>query len=239
VIGACRLGHATIPMDMYILLIYRFGSGSTESNMTKHTPPGRLLRSSRTLRRVEEIVDAAARVFAERGYYGTTTQAIADVLGLRQASLYYYFPSKEAALEIVCEKGVDGFLERAEAIVANGEPAVRRLTQLIFSHLEPIASKPDYVRVFINERRYLPEPARRRIARKVRSVEQCFADVLAAGVADGSMRPDIEVRRTVLLVLGMCNAVINWPAQDRSTLDATAQEIASLATRGLRSGGKA
>ena len=70
--------------------------------MTTHTPRARLVRNSRVLRRADEIIDAAARVFAERGYHGTSTQAIADVLGMRQASLYYYFPSKEAALELVC-----------------------------------------------------------------------------------------------------------------------------------------
>jgi AcrR family transcriptional regulator len=70
--------------------------------VTTHTPRARLVRNSRVLRRADEIADAAARVFAERGYHGTTTQAIADVLGMRQASLYYYFPSKEAALEEVC-----------------------------------------------------------------------------------------------------------------------------------------
>ena len=52
-------------------------------------------------RRAPEIIDAAARVFAERGFHGATTQDIADVLGIRQASLYYYFSSKEAALEPV------------------------------------------------------------------------------------------------------------------------------------------
>ena len=59
-------------------------------------------------------------------YHGTSTQAIADVLGMRQASLYYYFASKEAALELVCEKGVDGFVESAEAIVAGGCGADRQ-----------------------------------------------------------------------------------------------------------------
>ena len=57
-------------------------------------------------RRAGEIIEAAARVFAERGYHGASTQAIADVLGIRQASLYYYFPSKEVALEQVCMLGV-------------------------------------------------------------------------------------------------------------------------------------
>ncbi len=203
--------------------------------MTKHTPASRLVGHSRALRRADETADAAARVFAERSYHGTTTQAIAAVLGLRQASLYYYFPSKEAALEIVCERGVDGFLERAEAIAAKNKSALQRLAELVASHLEPIRSKSDYVRVFINERRNLPAPARRRIARKIRSVERCFAEVLAAGVADGTLRPDIDIRRTALVVPGMCNAVINWRTGDRNAVDETAREIARLATHGLSS----
>ena len=77
------------------------------------------------LRRADEIIDAAASVFAERGYHGTTTQAIADVLGMRQASLYYYFPSKEAALELVCARGIDGFVEGAEARSRAGRGTAR------------------------------------------------------------------------------------------------------------------
>ena len=96
-------------------------------------------------------------MFAERGYHGTSTQAIADVLGMRQASLYYYFPSKEAALELVCEQGADGFVEGAEAIVAGAGTPLDKLTRLIAAHLAPNEIKRDYVKVFINERRYLPD----------------------------------------------------------------------------------
>src|SRR5262245_27163209 len=107
--------------------------------MTSHTPRSRLLRDSRVLRRADEIIDAAASVFAERGFHGASTQAIADVLGMRQASLYCYFSSKEAALQLVCEKGVDGFLENADAIVATDAPPLEKLAQLIASHLAPNA----------------------------------------------------------------------------------------------------
>src|SRR5262245_18946984 len=69
-----------------------------------------------THRRSGEIMEAAARVFAERGYHGASTQDIADTLGIRQASLYYYFASKEAALEQVCLQGVAGFYETAQGI---------------------------------------------------------------------------------------------------------------------------
>lgn len=72
----------------------------------------------RPRRRSAAIIDAAALVFADRGFHGASTQNIADVLGIRQASLYYYFPSKEVALEEVCFRGVEGVLETAVSIAA-------------------------------------------------------------------------------------------------------------------------
>jgi AcrR family transcriptional regulator len=184
--------------------------------MNTQTPRSCLLRNSRLLRRADAIVDAAARVFAERGYHGASTQAIADVLGMRQASLYYYFASKEAALELVCEKGVDGFVESAEEIAARRDAPLARLRALITSHLAPNETKRDYVKVFINERRYLPDASRRRIGRKGRRIERCFEDVIRAGIEDGSIRADTDVRLTMLAILGMCNSVINWRAGDQS-----------------------
>jgi AcrR family transcriptional regulator len=202
--------------------------------MTSHAPQAGLLRDSRLLRRAEEIADAAASVFAARGFHGTSTQAIADVLGMRQASLYYYFPSKEAALQHVCERGVDGFLDNAEAIQATDAPPLMKLSQLIGSHLAPTLVKRDYVKVFINERRYLPDTARRRIGRSSRRIEACFADVIRAGVQDRSIRADIDVRLTVLAILGMCNSVINWPPADRSIgPQHIAVEFARLVVEGL------
>ena len=202
--------------------------------MNTHTPRSRLLRNSRLLRRADAIVDAAARVFAERGYHGASTQAIADVLGMRQASLYYYFASKEAALELVCEKGVDGFVESAEKIAARREAPLARLGALIASHLAPNEIKRDYVKVFINERRYLPDASRRRIGRKGRRIERCFEDVIRAGIEDGSIRADTDVRLTMLAVLGMCNSVINWRATDQSEdLGRVATELGKLVIGGL------
>jgi TetR/AcrR family transcriptional regulator, cholesterol catabolism regulator len=202
--------------------------------MNTHTPRSRLLRNSRLLRRADAIVDAAASVFAERGYHGASTQAIADVLGMRQASLYYYFASKEAALELVCEKGVDGFVETAEKIAARRDAPLARLRALITSHLAPNETKRDYVKVFINERRYLPDASRRRIGRKGRRIERCFEDVIRAGIEDGSIRADTDVRLTMLAILGMCNSVINWRAADQSEdLGRVATELGKLVIGGL------
>src|SRR5262245_14308753 len=184
--------------------------------MNTQTPRSRLVRNSKVLRRSEEIIDAAARVFAERGYHGTSTQAIADVLGMRQASLYYYFSSKEAALELVCLRGTDGFVEGAEAVVESEGAPLDKLARLITAHLAPIETRRDYVKVFINERRYLPTASRRRLGRRTRRIERCFEHVIGAGIADGSIAGGTDARLAMLAVLGMCNSVINWRAADQA-----------------------
>src|SRR5438552_316562 len=129
-------------------------------------------------RRAPEIFDAAARVFAERGFHGASTQDIADLLHIRQASLYYYFASKEAALELVCLKGVEGFFEAAKAIAAGPGTCANRLARLIDSHLSPVVDRGDYVRVFLNERQHLPTESRRKIGRWSRALERVFEDVI-------------------------------------------------------------
>lgn len=202
--------------------------------MTTHTPRARLVRNSRVLRRADEIIDAAARVFAERGYHGTTTQAIADVLGMRQASLYYYFSSKEAALEEVCARGTDGFVEGAERVMQTEALPLEKLKLLVASHLAPIETMPDYVRVFINERRYLPDASRKRVGRKSRRIERFFEQVIQAGIDDGSIRQGTDARLAMLAVLGMCNAVINWRESDRAKdISSIAGGFAEIVAKGL------
>jgi TetR/AcrR family transcriptional regulator, cholesterol catabolism regulator len=207
--------------------------------MTTHVPRARLVGNSRPLRRCDEIIDAAARVFAERGYHGASTQAIADVLGMRQASLYYYFTSKEAALEAVCVRGTDGFVEAAEAVVESAGAPLEKLARLIAAHLAPIETRHDYVKVFINERRYLPAACRRRLGRKTRAIERCFEHVILAGIADGSIVRGTDARLTMLAVLGMCNAVINWRPSDHKDMARIPALFAELIANGLAAHGRA
>lgn len=109
------------------------------------------------------MIDSAACVFAARGYHGASTQNIADRLGMRQASLYYYFATKEAALEEVCAKGTAGFLERARSIQTGDGTAAVRLRRLLEAHVAPLANRSDDMVPFLNERKWLPRDSRRRI----------------------------------------------------------------------------
>lgn len=72
----------------------------------------------------DEILDAAAELFTTRGYTATSTRAIADAVGLRQASLYTHFPTKAAILVSLLDTTVGPTLDRARRLL-DGEPAPR------------------------------------------------------------------------------------------------------------------
>ena len=65
---------------------------------------------------VRQIVEAAARVFEEQGYVGTTTNHIAERAGVSIGSLYQYFPNKEAILAVLLEQHFDEGVAAVEAI---------------------------------------------------------------------------------------------------------------------------
>jgi AcrR family transcriptional regulator len=190
-------------------------------------------RRSSPRRRAPEIIEAAARVFAERGFHGATTQDIADVLGIRQASLYYYFAAKEEALELVCLQGVGDFFEVAKAIAAGPGPAADKLARLIESHLAPLADRGDFVRVFLNERQHLPAESRRRIGKWSRGLERVFEDVLKEGVRRGEFRPDLDTRLAMLATLGMVNAVASWYRSEAAAIDRISAEFVRLIVDGV------
>ncbi len=184
-------------------------------------------------RRAPQIIEAAARVFAERGFHGATTQDIANVLGIKQASLYYYFSSKEAALELVCLRGVEGFFEAAKAIAARPESARTRLALLINSHLSPLVDRADFVKVFLNERQHLPTESRRRIGRWSRGLERIFEEVLKEGIAKGEFRAVLHPRLATLAILGMCNAVSSWQRKENADVAQISAEFARLVIDGI------
>jgi AcrR family transcriptional regulator len=69
-----------------------------------------------------EILDAAASLFAERGYAGTSTRRIAERAGMRQASMYYHFAGKEDILLALLEPSVAPTLERAADCLDAADP---------------------------------------------------------------------------------------------------------------------
>src|SRR5438552_17574729 len=161
-------------------------------------------------RRYREVLDAAASVFVEKSYAGASTRDIAERLGVRQARLYYYFPSKEAALAAICELGVRDFIVNLRNIIARPIPAAKKLHAAIANHLSPLRSRPeaDYIRVFLAHRHELPEGSRQAIAGLARTYQALIEQLFVEGIAAGELRGDLPPQLAALALLGLCNSVI-------------------------------
>lgn len=201
----------------------RAGKRSTAETGTAHAEP----------RRSGEIIDAAARVFASKGFHGASTQDIADELGIRQASIYYYFPSKEVALEKVCLIGAEGFYESAKAIADGEGTAAEKIARLCAAHTSPLIDRADYVRVFLTQRQFLPQASRRKIGRWSRGLERAFERVITSGIGTGEFDKGLDPRLATLALLGALNAVPLWLEKENFAIATIAETISRVFLQGM------
>lgn len=188
-------------------------------------------------KRHAEIVGAAAKVFARRGYHGASTQDIADVLGIRQASLYYYFESKEAALEAVCAEGMEDYALRALRILREKTSAADKVAKLVFHHLAPMKERHDFTLVFLRERRFLPSPAKSRVRGLERRYERLIERIIQQGIDAGEFRADLDARLATLALLGLGNSAAAWYGREPGvTLERITRDYVDLLVRAFRKG---
>lgn len=174
---------------------------STSSPESVHT----LKKESYALKRTRAVA-AAASVFAEKGYHGATTKDIADRLGIRQGSLYYYFKSKEEALEEVCILALRDYVERMEVIANSALPFPEKLYQVIHCHLSSYRQPNEALKVHNDQRLYLPEERRERIRNDGSRYRQMLEDLFHGEVNIGNMPEDTPCAFTTQSVIGLCNA---------------------------------
>lgn len=190
-------------------------------------------------KRYREVLDAAATVFAEKGYAGASTRDIAERLGVRQASLYYYFPSKETALSAICELGVKDFIGNLRGIIASEMPAPEKIRAAIANHLSPLRSHPeaDYIRVFVHHRHELPDGLRQTVSSLARTYQSLIGQMFAEGIESSQLRADLNPQLATLAFLGLCNSVIaNRTLPRSSTIDDIIAEYARIITGGVVAG---
>jgi AcrR family transcriptional regulator len=194
--------------------------------------PGR--PSTRHARRHEEILKTAAGVFAERGFHGASMRDIAARLGVRQAAIYYYFPSKTAILEAICREGITAFVERLGAIASAALPVEEKIRRAIRAHLEPMIEQRFYVHAFLFQRRELPKTARRPLDAQAHAYEALWRTLIEDGQRAGAIAKSLDPALTALAILGMCNTVARWSRNAGAFgLDRVADEFARFAALGL------
>lgn len=103
-------------------------------------------------RRHEEILDAAARLFARVGYPSTDMQVLADELGVGKGTIYRYFPSKEELFLAAVDRGMQRLRDNVNAEAARVSDPLEQVASAIRSYLAFFDANPDIVELLIQER---------------------------------------------------------------------------------------
>ncbi len=161
-----------------------------------------------------DVVSAAGRLFAERGYQATSMRDLGKELGMLGSSLYAHVESKQDLLVEVVEEGARLFQDSADRALARGETATAKLRGLVSGHIDVVLDNRDVVRTFLNEARMLDHEHRARVIAARDVYEAAFRDVIAEGEAEGTIRADVDPKIASILILSVLNAVERWYRPD-------------------------
>ena len=153
-----------------------------------------------------QAIRSAATVFAEKGFHGSSTRDIAERMGIKQGSLYYYFKSKEEALGEVCLFGIEDYVDHMKVIAASEQSFESKLMATITSHLSSYRERNEALKVYNDERLYLPEEKRRNLKLLGSGYRQLLEEIFEEGVESGALRESIDCHFAAQAVIGICNA---------------------------------
>jgi AcrR family transcriptional regulator len=181
----------------------------------------------------EDILEAAAQVFRQKGFHGASMSDIAQAVHLQKASLYHHVSSKQEILLELLDQALKLLLERISAIVAQDLSPDQKLRQMISEYLRILDENLDLAAVLLFEHRALE---RRQHARHVPNrdkFEQLWRGVLAEGVEAGVFQCE-DIPMTARALLGLMNWTITWYRSDgEKTIQQIADDYSNLLLNGL------
>jgi AcrR family transcriptional regulator len=175
--------------------------------------------------RRQRYLDAAAQLFAARGYAGVSIEELGAAAGVSGPALYRHFRGKEDVLAELLVSASERLLDGATATIAAGADAVSTLADLVAFHADFAIEEPDVIRVQDRELVHLAEEASRRVRSLQRRYVEAWADVLVAAHA-GLARDEAVVR--LHAAFGLLNATPTTPG-----LDAMADPVGLLSGMAL------
>ena len=194
------------------------------------------VRADRQSDRRRQILTAAVKVFAEKGFHEARVGDIAEEAGIAYGLVYHYFDSKEALLETIFRTTWAEMLARVEEVEAAGVPAAEAVRQVTALLLRTWRRDPDLVRVLVREvtRNQHVQQEIEEITAAMETLER----IVRRGQESGEFRQDLDPRLAAVVFYGALEEVLSsWvlgQLRDRDADIARAeQNVVALLTGGL------
>ena len=151
----------------------------------------------------EALISAASELFSAHGTDGVSVRQIAEAAGVSAAMIHYYFKDKRGLMRAVLERGLDRILEIVTAVVEGAESPVTN--RFIDQYIRALDAEPSLPQLMIREVLSRNSPYQDAIRRRfVEKAAALLPPRLAADMAGGRLRSDLDPRLTMISLIGMC-----------------------------------
>ncbi|HLF49264.1 MAG TPA: TetR/AcrR family transcriptional regulator [Methylomirabilota bacterium] len=183
----------------------------------------------------QQIIDAAVRVFARKGYYNSRVSDIAKEAGIAAGTIYLYFRTKDDILVTLFREKMAEFVATVRKAIAGEHDAVAKLRRLIHLHFELLERHPELAEVVQVEQRQGQKFFRGASAHEISSYFALIGSVLEEGVAEGRLRPTLPVKIATKTLFGaMDQMATSWVLGKRGyQLADTADAVADIFLQGV------
>lgn len=181
------------------------------------------------------ILNAAVKLFGQRGYHATSLQDIIEAAGCSKGAFYHYFESKEDLVRIIHDTYLDLLVAHAERVTSGPGTPLEKLASIFRHQLESMSAYRDYMVVFQHESRFLTQRKFALIQAKRDRYVSAIQALVREAIRQGDLREDLDANIFTFALLGTFNWALRWFRPGRPK---TAEEMSAILFDMLIEGGR-
>jgi TetR/AcrR family transcriptional regulator, fatty acid metabolism regulator protein len=183
----------------------------------------------------QQIIEAAVRVFARKGYYNSRVSDIAREAGMAAGTIYLYFKTKDDILVTLFRDKMAEFVGALRKAIAEEPDATAKVRRLVWLHFSILEKNPDLAEVVQVELRQGQKFFRGASSQEIGAYFALIGSVLEEGAAEGRFRPDLPVKVATKMLFGAMDQVAtSWVLGRRGyRLVDTADAVAQIFLQGV------
>ena len=190
---------------------------------------------TRKFKRRELILAQASQLFMEKGFAATSLEDIAEAVGIRRESLYYYYPGKYDLLYDIIEPQIANVMTGFEQIIGQGTDIRATIERGIENHLQQFNA--DYLHMAMAVRKNSRDEVEQKFAHLrclFKDYENLWVTLLSAAQKDGQLQGHVPPKMLAYSILGLCNSLSSWYMPDgEMSLDQIAGHYSRIILDGI------
>lgn len=186
--------------------------------------------------RQAEAVEAVIELAAHASPNTITTTEIAAQMHLTQGALFKHFPTKDALWQRVIEWVADQLLTRIDRLAGGESDPLAAIEAMFLGHVDFISAHPGVPRMIFGQLQNAGDTAAKSMTRSLlENYATRLRRILTAGVAEGALRPDLDIEAATTLYLGMVQGLVvqHLLHGDAAKMQADASRVFAIYRAGL------